>query len=94
MILAKTVTGFSDFITEHRPDLIVVHGDRIEALAGALVCRHELHPLGPCRGRRGVGHDRRGVPPLQHQAFHHHFVSSEAAARRVRRWANRERRSM
>ena len=33
MILAKTVIGFSDFLTEHRPDLAVVHGDRIEALA-------------------------------------------------------------
>jgi hypothetical protein len=26
MILAKTVIGFSDFLTEHRPDLAVVHG--------------------------------------------------------------------
>ncbi|MDZ4094948.1 MAG: hypothetical protein U1D35_08565, partial [Paracoccaceae bacterium] len=25
MVLAKTVIGFSDYITEHRPDLVVVH---------------------------------------------------------------------
>ena len=37
VILAKTILGFSDYVTEHRPDLIIVHGDRIEALAGALV---------------------------------------------------------
>ena len=37
VILAKTVMGFSDYVTENRPDLIVIHGDRIEALAGALV---------------------------------------------------------
>lgn len=36
-ILAKTISGFGDFCREYRPDLIVVHGDRIEALAGALV---------------------------------------------------------
>mgnify|MGYP000028146942 CR=1 FL=1 len=37
IVLAKTVVGFSDYVTENRPDLIIVHGDRIEALAGALV---------------------------------------------------------
>ncbi len=36
-ILAKTVTGLSDFIREVKPDLLVVHGDRIEALAAAIV---------------------------------------------------------
>jgi len=36
-ILAKTISGFSDFIRETPPDLIFVHGDRVEALAGALV---------------------------------------------------------
>ena len=38
LVLAKTVTGFSDFVTEHQPDLVVIHGDRVEALACALVC--------------------------------------------------------
>jgi len=38
MILAKTVIGFSDYLQEARPDLVVVHGDRVEALACALVC--------------------------------------------------------
>ncbi len=35
--LAKTIDGFSHFISEIGPDLIVVHGDRVEALAGAIV---------------------------------------------------------
>lgn len=35
--LAKTIDGFSHYIGEIRPDLIVVHGDRIEAMAGAIV---------------------------------------------------------
>lgn len=35
--LAKTVDGFSHYIAEVKPDLIVVHGDRVEALAGAIV---------------------------------------------------------
>ena len=35
--LAKTIDGFSQYISHINPDLIVVHGDRVEALAGAKV---------------------------------------------------------
>jgi len=35
--LAKTIEGFSEYIAFQKPDLIVVHGDRVEALAGAIV---------------------------------------------------------
>lgn len=35
--LGKTIDGFSHFVSEVKPDLIVVHGDRVEALAGAIV---------------------------------------------------------
>ena len=35
--LSKTIDGFSHFIAEIEPDLIVVHGDRVEAMAGAIV---------------------------------------------------------
>ncbi|QFR48342.1 UDP-N-acetylglucosamine 2-epimerase (hydrolyzing) [Sulfurimonas lithotrophica] len=35
--LAKTIDGFSSYTAELKPDLIVVHGDRVEALAGAIV---------------------------------------------------------
>jgi len=35
--LAKTIDGFSHFVSEIEPDLIVVHGDRVEAMAGAIV---------------------------------------------------------
>ena len=35
--LSKTIDGFSHFIEEIKPDLIVVHGDRVETMAGAIV---------------------------------------------------------
>lgn len=35
--LAKTIEGFSHYIGEIKPNLIIVHGDRIEAMAGAIV---------------------------------------------------------
>lgn len=37
IILSRTIEGFASFIRLIKPDLIVVHGDRIEALAGATV---------------------------------------------------------
>ena len=36
-IIGKTITGLSDYIKEIDPELILVHGDRIESLAGAIV---------------------------------------------------------
>lgn len=38
VVLAKTVIGFSDYLQETHPDLVIIHGDRVEALACALVC--------------------------------------------------------
>jgi len=37
LVLANTVSGLGHYIREFPPDLIVVHGDRVEALAGAIV---------------------------------------------------------
>jgi UDP-N-acetylglucosamine 2-epimerase (hydrolysing) len=36
VVVANTITGLSQFITDHVPDALVVHGDRPEALAGAI----------------------------------------------------------
>src|SRR4030065_1043665 len=36
-VLAKTISGLSDYVKETTPDLLIVHGDRVEALAGAIV---------------------------------------------------------
>ncbi len=37
LTLAKTIEGFSEYVKMIEPDLIIVHGDRVEALAGAIV---------------------------------------------------------
>lgn len=36
LILAKTIKGLNDYISKNHIDLIVVHGDRVESLAGAI----------------------------------------------------------
>ena len=37
LILAETIKGLNECVTSYKPDLIIVHGDRAEALAGAIV---------------------------------------------------------
>ncbi len=37
-ILSKTIDGFSNFVKKIKPDLVIIHGDRIEPLACAVVC--------------------------------------------------------
>lgn len=37
VVLAKTIHGLSDYTKELKPDMIVVHGDRVETMAGATV---------------------------------------------------------
>jgi len=37
-IFSKTVLGFSKYIKKIKPDLVMIHGDRMEPLACAIVC--------------------------------------------------------
>lgn len=37
-IASKTILGFSKYVKEINPDLVIVHGDRIEPLMCAIVC--------------------------------------------------------
>ena len=37
IILANTISGFSDYVEKLCPDMVIVHGDRVEALGGAIV---------------------------------------------------------
>ena len=83
IVLSKTVIGFSDFITEHKPDLIVIHGDRIEALAGALVAATNYIPSAHIEGGEVSGTIDEVFRHCNTKLATHHFVSSDVAKRRV-----------
>lgn len=83
MVLAKTVTGFSDYVTEHRPDLVVVHGDRVEALATALVSATNYIRSAHIEGGEVSGTIDELFRHCNTKLATFHFVSSEAAAKRV-----------
>ncbi len=83
LILAKTVTGFSDFVAERRPDLVVLHGDRVEALACALVCATNYIRSAHIEGGEVSGTIDEIYRHCNSKLASHHFVSSEDAKRRV-----------
>lgn len=83
MILAKTVIGFSDFCLEHRPDLVVIHGDRVEALAASLVCATNYIRSAHIEGGEVSGTIDEIFRHCNSKLASHHFVSSQEAGRRV-----------
>lgn len=83
MILAKTVIGFSDFVKETQPDLVVIHGDRVEALACALVCATNYIRCAHIEGGEVSGTIDEIYRHCNSKLSSHHFVSSDDAAKRV-----------
>jgi UDP-N-acetylglucosamine 2-epimerase (hydrolysing) len=82
-ILSKTVLGFSDFVHEHRPDLVIIHGDRVEALAASIVCAMKYIPSAHIEGGEVSGTIDESIRHCNTKLCATHFVSSEAAHARV-----------
>jgi UDP-N-acetylglucosamine 2-epimerase (hydrolysing) len=83
LVLAKTVIGFSDYLAESRPDLVVVHGDRVEALAGALVAATNYIRSAHIEGGEVSGTIDEVFRHCNTKLTSQHFVSSDLAAKRV-----------
>lgn len=82
-ILSKTISGFADFIEEIKPDLVFVHGDRVEALAGSLACTTEGVLVAHVEGGELSGTIDETYRHAITKLSDFHFVSSVSAARRV-----------
>ena len=84
-ILSKTVVGFSDFVHEYPPDLVIIHGDRIEAIAVSLVCATNYIYSAHIEGGEISGTIDESLRHCNSKLCSTHFVSSKEAADRVRR---------
>ena len=82
-ILSKTILGFSDFVQEHRPDLVVIHGDRVEAMAASIVCAMRYIRSAHVEGGEISGTIDESIRHCNTKLCATHFVSSEAAQARV-----------
>lgn len=83
IILANTIIGFSNFINEIKPDLIVVHGDRVEALAGAIVGSFNNILVSHIEGGELSGTIDELIRHSITKLSHIHFVSNDEAKRRL-----------
>ncbi|MFW5795061.1 MAG: UDP-N-acetylglucosamine 2-epimerase [Bacillota bacterium] len=83
IILSNTVLGFSNYINEINPDMIVVHGDRVEALAGAIVGSLNNILVSHVEGGEVSGTIDELIRHSITKLSHLHFVANEEAKKRV-----------
>jgi UDP-N-acetylglucosamine 2-epimerase (hydrolysing) len=83
LVLARTVTGLSRVIDEDRPDLLVVHGDRVEALAGAAAGALRNVAVAHVEGGEVSGTIDGVLRHAISKLSHLHLVANDEAERRV-----------
>lgn len=81
--LASTIEGFSRFVTYQNPDLIIVHGDRVEALAGAIVGATNNILVAHIEGGELSGTIDELIRHAVSKLSHIHFVSNADAKTRL-----------
>lgn len=83
IVLAKTIMGLSDYVKEVKPEMIVVHGDRVEALAGAIVGSLNNILVSHIEGGEVSGTIDELIRHSVTKMAHLHYVSNETAKRRL-----------
>jgi UDP-N-acetylglucosamine 2-epimerase (hydrolysing) len=81
--LATTIEGFSNYIQELKPDLIVIHGDRVETLAGAIVGSLNNILVAHIEGGEVSGTIDELIRHSVSKLSHLHFVSNKSAKKRL-----------
>lgn len=83
LTLAKTIEGLSAYVKECQPDMIVIHGDRVEALAGAIVGSLNNILVSHIEGGEISGTIDELIRHSTSKMSHVHFVSNEQAKTRL-----------
>ena len=83
IVLANTIHGLGNYIREVKVDMIVVHGDRIEALAGAIVGAMNNILVAHIEGGELSGTVDELVRHAVTKLAHIHLVANEESQKRV-----------
>ncbi|ESU22184.1 neuC protein [Flavobacterium enshiense DK69] len=83
LTLAKTIEGLSLYVKECNPDMIIIHGDRVEALAGAIVGSLNNILVGHIEGGELSGTIDELIRHSTSKMSHVHFVSNGQARKRL-----------
>jgi UDP-N-acetylglucosamine 2-epimerase (hydrolysing) len=90
IVLANTITGLTRFLHEYHMDLIVIHGDRIEALAGAIVGALRNTLVAHVEGGEVSGTIDDLLRHATSKLSHMHFVASTSAEKRLQQLGENE----
>lgn len=83
LTLAKTIDGLSGYCKTINPDMIVVHGDRVETLAGGIVGSLNNILVAHIEGGEVSGTVDELIRHSVSKLSHIHFVSNKHAAKRL-----------
>ena len=89
-ILANTIQGLSNYVGLIKPDLLVIHGDRAEALAGAIVGAFNNILVGHIEGGEVSGTIDESIRHSISKLAHLHFVANDVAKKRLIRMGERD----
>jgi UDP-N-acetylglucosamine 2-epimerase (hydrolysing) len=85
MVLSNTIMGLSHYVQEHPVDLLIVHGDRVEALAGACMGALNNILVAHIEGGEVSGTIDESMRHAITKLSHVHFVANEDAGDRLKR---------
>lgn len=91
LTLSKTIDGLSTYLKENPVDLIVVHGDRVEALAGAITGSLNNVLVAHIEGGELSGTIDELIRHAISKLSHIHFVANEKAKKRLMQMGELER---
>lgn len=83
LALSNTITGLTHYVSEIEPDLIVIHGDRLEALAGAIVGAFNNIRVAHIEGGEVSGTIDESIRHAITKLAHIHLVSNEESKKRI-----------
>ena len=83
IVLANTIAQLSHYLNERRPDLMIVHGDRVETLAGAIAGALNNIRVAHVEGGEVSGTIDESMRHAVSKLAHIHLVANEEARRRV-----------
>lgn len=90
LALSENIKQFSHFVKDYKPDLIVVHGDRLEALCGAIVGAFNNILVAHIEGGEVSGTIDESIRHSISKLAHLHFVANEEAKKRLLQLGERQ----
>lgn len=90
MVLGNTIFGLSRYVSEYKPDMIIVHGDRVEALAGTIVGSLRNILVAHVEGGEISGTVDELIRHAITKMAHLHFVANKESKRRLIQMGEKE----